>query len=716
MKNLMYGCAYYDEYMPYDRVEKDAQMMAKAGMNVVRIAESTWGTCEPQDGVFDFSHVIRVCETMEKYGISVIVGTPTYAIPTWMARKYPEILAETKNGMSRYGTRQNMDITNPIFLSYAGRVIRKLMEVTAWRKNVIGFQIDNETKYYGVAGKNVQEGFIDYLKEKFDGDLEKMNAAYGLDYWSNRINAWEDFPDVRGTINWSLAAEFDRYRRFLVRDYLAWQASVVEEYKRPDQFITHNFDFGWRDYSYGVQPDCEHNKTAKVLTIAGCDIYHPSQSELTGEEIAFGGDVIRSLKQDNYLVLETEAQGYPWWTPYPGQLYLQAMSHIASGANMVEYWHWHSIHNSFETYWKGVLSHDLKENDVYREASQVGNTWKQIGSHLVNLKKKNRAAVLVSNSALTALSLFKIDAVDGAGGTLTYNDVLMPIYSRLFHKNIECDVIFKNDPHLTDYDLLIVPALYAVPEKTLRALNEYVRQGGVLLTTFKTGFSDENMKVYAELQPHIINECLGVSYQSFAFPTGEKKASMFAELLTPAENGVRPADAVEKSVESVDNFQKNENSSTETDENYQPAEVLMRYDNPAWSKYAAITAHRFGKGFAIYMGTMPAVEILDEVIDRAVAEAGITPPPAFCPSTDSTPEEDWTAKTPENLRKHTVAVRRGFNDFGKEITYYLNYSAWTQTGIHAGGPAVSLLGGREIGTGDSIVLAPWGVEILESVD
>ena len=37
-----------------------------------------------------------------------------------------------------------------------------------------------------------------------------MNRAFGLDYWSNRINAWEDFPDVRGTINGSLGAEFQQ--------------------------------------------------------------------------------------------------------------------------------------------------------------------------------------------------------------------------------------------------------------------------------------------------------------------------------------------------------------------------------------------------------------------------------------------------------------------------------------------------------------------------
>ena len=80
-----------------------------------------------------------------------------------------------------------------------------------------------------------------------------MNHEFGLDYWSNRINAWEDFPDVRGTINGSLGAEFEKYQRSLVEEFLGWQAAIVSEYKREDQFITHNLDFEWRGYSYGVQ-------------------------------------------------------------------------------------------------------------------------------------------------------------------------------------------------------------------------------------------------------------------------------------------------------------------------------------------------------------------------------------------------------------------------------------------------------------------------------
>ena len=41
---ILYGAAYYEEYAPYDRLDADVEMMKSAGINVVRIGESTWGT------------------------------------------------------------------------------------------------------------------------------------------------------------------------------------------------------------------------------------------------------------------------------------------------------------------------------------------------------------------------------------------------------------------------------------------------------------------------------------------------------------------------------------------------------------------------------------------------------------------------------------------------------------------------------------------------
>lgn len=38
MDRLLYGVAYYDEYMPCDRLDKDVEMIKAAGINLVRIA------------------------------------------------------------------------------------------------------------------------------------------------------------------------------------------------------------------------------------------------------------------------------------------------------------------------------------------------------------------------------------------------------------------------------------------------------------------------------------------------------------------------------------------------------------------------------------------------------------------------------------------------------------------------------------------------------
>ncbi len=327
MKKLLYGAAYYDEYMPYDRLQQDVAMMKKAGINTVRIAESTWSTCEPQEGVFDFSHVERVMDAMEEAGINVIIGTPTYAIPTWMVKSHPDVMAETVKGRGIYGARQIMDITHSGLSFLCGACDSQINGMHCTQKMCYWLPGRNETKYYGTAGKNVQEKFVKYLRKKFNNDLDAMNHEFGLDYWSNRINAWEDFPDVRGTINGSLGAEFEKFQRTLVDEFLSWQADIVNEYRREDQFITHNFDFEWRGYSYGVQPDVNHYHAAKALTIAGTDIYHPTQDDLTGAEIAFGGDMTRSLKRDKLPCSGNRSTGISGWTPYKGQLRLQAYSH-----------------------------------------------------------------------------------------------------------------------------------------------------------------------------------------------------------------------------------------------------------------------------------------------------------------------------------------------------------------------------------------------------
>ena len=98
-----------------------------------------------------------------------------------------------------------------------------------------------------------------------------------------------------------------------------------------------------------MRRDVNEYEVAKVLDIASNNPYHGTQDHMDGQSQAEQGDYTRSLKHANFLVTETNAQTTDWtsayqYPPYDGQLRLDVYTHLSSGANMVEYWHWHRFH------------------------------------------------------------------------------------------------------------------------------------------------------------------------------------------------------------------------------------------------------------------------------------------------------------------------------------------------------------------------------------
>ena len=659
---LLFGAAYYTEYMPYDRVEKDLDMMKQAGMNVVRIAESTWSTLEPEDNVYDFTCIDRVLDEAEKKRMRVIIGTPTYAVPAWLVKKNADVLVTTLEGRADYGHRQLINLLNPAFRFHAERVIRKLLEHTAERPCVIGYQIDNETKHYGNAGKQAQELFRSYLKEKFQS-TERLNRTFHLEFWSNALSDWEDFPDMKGCRNGGLASEFEKFQRRFAAEYLQWQSDIVEEYRRADQFITHNFDFEWKKfgadiaqdgYSYGVQPDINHCEASRAVTIAGTDIYHPTQDHLTGAEFAFGGDEIRSLKNDNYLVLECQAQAFKYWTPYPGQLRLHAYSHLASGAVGMMYWNWHSIHNGYETYWKGLLSHDLRPNPAYEEAALLGREWRGLGDRIAPLKKRNRTALVIDNHCLTGLKWFPIDR------DLSYNDVVRWMYDSLYELNIECDITDINALDPERYDLIVTPALYSVTGENTQKLRRFVEKGGTLVSSFRSFVADEYLTVRHEPLPFGMTEVFGMSYQQFTEPermtVKGAPVRYFAELLEP-----------------------------------EAGESLADYEHRYWKRYAGITRCRYGEGHAYYVGGYIEKEILKEIYRKAAEDAGIV---------NEAMDYEWPV-----IFRSGMALR--------PLHYLLHYGEEARSIRCPYAHVTDLLTGEQYQKGDEIRLTDWDVKILE---
>ena len=663
MSTILYGASYYHEYMPYERLDQDVQLMKEAGLSVMRVGESTWSSWEPQEGEFEFAWMERILDSLNRAGIKVILGTPTYSIPPWLFKKHPEILVTRLGGeKSFYGPRQNMDITHPTYLFYAERIIRRIVSRFRDHPAVIGYQIDNETGPYGTAGKNVQSGFVEYLKKKFRSTAQ-LNKLWGFVYWGQLVNDWDELPPRDGILNPGYKLEWERYQQKIVTDFLAWQASIVNEYKKPGQFITQNF-------VGGVRTNIDEFEIARHLDIASVNPYHAVQDDLDGESIALSGDLCRSLKQSNYLITETNAQTIGWdsktqFPPYDGQLRLNVYSHVSSGANMVAYWHWHSLHYGQETYWKGVLSHDLEPNRAYREVSRIGRELQQVGPKLVNLKKASRVALLYSIDSHHGIQFMPFhDSVD-------YLHLLRQFYRTLYRLNVGVDFVFPQSANFSDYQVIVVPPLYVASDELLQKLSSFVENGGHLLLSLKSGFCDEFSTVRSTRAPGPLRKAAGFHYQEFTnlkqelrlkddpFRAGEgNKVSVWAEFLIP-----------------------------------ETASGLAFYDHPFFGKYPAITRNRHGKGTVTYEGTVLSDQLQAKVMEDMLKLAGLFGP-----------DQELTS---------AVRVKSGLNPAGKNVRYYLNYSSQAQVVRYPYAAGSDLLTQKKIERSESVTLAPWDLVIIE---
>ena len=677
METILYGVAYYPEYMPYDRLDRDVELMQKAGITVVRVGESMWSTWEPHDGDFQFAWMQRVLDRLHAAGIKAILGTPTYSIPTWLYKEHPEIVV-THNGTAPpltdpypptyppaktpgyYGPRQNYDFLNPYFRQHAERVIREIVSHFKDHPAVIGYQIDNETFPTGVPTPYMNSAFLDRLKQKYKAP-DTINKIWGLVYWGQLVDSWDDLPPRNGILNPGYKLEWENFQHDVVTDYLAWQAKIVNQYKRPDQFIT-------QDFSGGVHTNLDQWAIAGNLDIVAENPYFETQKRLDARTIWLSGDLGRSLRHTNYLVTETNAQTIGWdsrtqYPQYPGQLRLVVYTHLAAGANMVEYWHWHSLHYGQETYWKGVLSHDLEPNRTYAEVSRVASELKKLGAQLVDLKKDDKVAILFSADSANALSYMPVS------DHVNYMTVLKQMYDALYDLNIEPDFVQAGDPNLSRYKVLLVPPLYSTSDRVLQQISDYVKNGGQVVMAFKSGFTNEYSTVRDVMAPGPLRAAAGFHYQEFTNLAEP-------EPLTPDPYGVG---------------EQNKGSVWEEFLVPETAQVVASFDDPYWH-FPAIMRNQYGGGTLTYEGTFLTDTLQREVIREVLRRAGLTGPDQNLPG--------------------VVKVRHGRNAQGKLLHYYLNFSGEEQTFSYPYGNGSDLLTNASVRQGQAFNLKPWDLAIV----
>lgn len=658
----LYGAAYYSEYTPTDRLEQDIRLMKNAGLTVVRVGESTWSLFEPQEGVFSFAWMDRILDKMHEAGIKVILGTPTYSIPAWMAAKHPEILSQRWDGkQEHYGIRQNMDLMNPDYRRYCERIIREMMSHFAQHPAIIGYQVDNEVEARMIDNQDYFEGFKSYIKEEFNNNLNSLNRRWGLNYWGMNIHTWDEFYDRKGVTNPSYKLWWERWNRKVTADFLNWQIDIINEYRRPNQFVTHCF----------MPSFCNIDQVEafRQMEYPAINVYYTMQEQQDGMKIGYAADFMRPIcRNHNFLVTETNAQGTGWssqdqWPPYDGQLRQNLYAFLAGGANMVEYWHWATLHYGQETYWRGILGHDGQPNRVYREFSKCARELEKVGKDLVNIRKRNRVALLFSHD-----SKFGLDFMPYTNGE-QYKDYM--IYEALYKQNIECDILSVDKEEMQDfaqYDMLVIPSLYVATDALLTKIADFVRRGGEVVMFYKSGYCDQDDVARPVLAPGPLADACGFTYQEY---------SSLPRMLTLKPNGLNATD----------------NRVSTWMEFLQPttAQPLASIDHHFFQNWPCITENAYGKGHLIYIGTLPSTELLQRLLARAADRKNI-------------------AAVERNYR-FPIVLRSGINQEGKKVHYLFNYSSKTETIEYPYENSYSLLDVQSMKKGERITIEPWGVVI-----
>jgi beta-galactosidase len=686
---VLFGAAYYHEYQPYDRLKADLDLMVDAGFSVIRVGESVWSTWEPEDGRFDLDWLQPVLDGAHERGIRALLGTPTYAVPPWLARLYPEIAGERETGRRiPWGARQEVDFTHPAFRFHAERVIRKIIERYANHPAVIGYQVDNEPGPELLHNHGVFQRFVDDLRHAY-GDVETLNREWGLVYWSHRLSTWADLwtPDGNVQPQYDLA-----WRRFQARQttaFIGWQADIVREYATPEQFITTCLSY--------ERPAVADDELMSRLDVTAGNPYYTMQDGFQLPQVKetpqswttngtwalyLSADRMFSSRQEPFLVTETDASsiGMPWTNEpaFDGQWRQAAWALVARGAQMVEYWHWHTLHFGAETYWGGVLPHSGRPGRTYREIARIGAELRAAGDLVASLVPDADVTMLYSSPSKWALQGAPQLAIpDDGPDPRSYNGFFDPFYRGAFEAGLQVRIVHVGQLVGTlpaeaaqSRPVLVVPGLYVADDATLDWLVTYAGAGGHLVVGPRTGYADQEARARTDVMPARIAEAAGVWYDEFSNLSEPIEVSAPDDtplLLDGAAKGTRWADGL----------------------NVENADVLATYNHPHFSRWATATTRTHGSGRITCVGTVPNPALATALMSWLSPGADVV----------------WRESHP------SITMTSAKSREGQTVRFVHNWS-WDTVSVRLPHGVRDVLAEREHARGGSLDLGPWDVRVL----
>ena len=594
--HLVHGADYNpDQWIKYDKdiIDKDMRLLKLANMNSVSAGIFAWSTLEPEEGKFNFSFLDEVMDKVAKVGGKVILATPSGARPRWLAKKYPEVLrTNEKREKNIFGERHNHCFTSPVYREKVAIINEKLAERYKNHEALGLWHISNE--FGGSCHCPMcQEAFREWLKEKYDNDLEKLNYEYWSDFWSHTYTSWDQIESPSSKGDMSVNGLSLDWKRFTTHQTAEFFKAEIEPLKRitPDVLVTTNH-MRYTDV-------LDYFKFSEIMDVVSWDDYPSWQNDETDIDLAMTSamwhDVMRGMKQKPFFLMESTPSMVNWKPldkiKRPGMNKATSLLAVAHGSDSVQYFQFRKSRNCTEQHHGAVVDHCGHENTrVFREVSELGAAMKKMDDIVGSYTKSEVGFVYdwENRWALEGASYFKKDK--------KYDVTLNKHYNEFYKRGINVDFLsYKGD--FSPYKLIVIPMMYSVPEFLIKKIEEYVKGGGCVVTTYASAMVNENCLAYLGGWPaNELKDVFGVWNEEISCMADDEKVKV-------SYNG--------KQYDAVDYCEVIHETK---------AEVLGRYEEDYFKGMPAVCKNQYGDGQAYYIAFRDNGDFLNDFYGELIEE------------------------------------------------------------------------------------------------
>lgn len=603
-KHFFHGGDYNpDQWLDYPEIlQNDQEMMQLAKINTVTLGVFSWSALEPQEGEFHFDWLDEAIERITHIGGNFILATPSGGRPQWLSEKYPEVnRTDNLGNQHTHGFRHNHCYSSPIYREKVQLINRKLAERYGQHPNLLMWHISNE--YSGECFCSYcQANWKKWLKAKY-GTLTAINKAWLMSFWGNEYSSWSQVrpPSPLGEHKvHGMDLDWKRFVTDRTLDFYLAELKPIRELS-PEIPVTTNFMAeGHTTQDFIPLEGLDYGKFSKYVDVVSWDSYpdwHNNFETLaqTAMKSAYVHDQYWSLKHKPFFVMESTPSGVNWHSfnksKRPGMHLLSSMQQLAHGSDSTLYFQWRKSRGNSEKFHGAVVDHDNSiDNRVFKEVQEYGNRLEKI-AEIKGSTKKTKVGIIFDWTSNWALKR------GGGFGrpTRRYPQTLQEHYAAFWEQDIPVDIITP-EQSFDHYTLLIAPMLYLLTPATMQKMKNYVKQGGILVSSYFTGFVNETDLLYTGGWPEPLKKMFGLELLEL-------------DTLYPSEHNTITYQG--KTYETKD--YSSVISSIE-------GTVLSTYENEFYAGTPALVKNKYGNGTCYYLAARTNTDFLRDFYQEFITQ------------------------------------------------------------------------------------------------